>query len=86
MTELFGTVGHLGVEPLPDAWLRWPGLRWLAGGSFHAQHHQDITHNYGFYTLIWDRLFGTLRPDYRESFGRIPAWVAEATAREGLDS
>jgi hypothetical protein len=41
--------------------------------------HQDITHNYGFYTLIWDRLFGTLRPDYRESFGRIPVWVFPAT-------
>jgi sterol desaturase/sphingolipid hydroxylase (fatty acid hydroxylase superfamily) len=72
-----GTIGHLGVEPFPDSWLRWPGLRVLAGGSFHAQHHQDIEHNYGFYTLIWDRLFGTIRPDYRETFGKIPPWVSE---------
>ncbi|MBS0261929.1 MAG: sterol desaturase family protein [Planctomycetes bacterium] len=70
-----GTLGHLGVEPFPDAWLRWPLVRWVAGGSFHAQHHQDVQHNYGFYTLIWDRLFGSIRPDYEDSFGQIPTWA-----------
>jgi sterol desaturase/sphingolipid hydroxylase (fatty acid hydroxylase superfamily) len=67
----FGTVGHLGVEPLPDAWARLPVLRYLGTSSFHAQHHQDLGHNFGFYTLIWDRLFGTIRPDYGEVFGRL---------------
>jgi sterol desaturase/sphingolipid hydroxylase (fatty acid hydroxylase superfamily) len=76
LNVLFGTIGHLGVEPLPDSWLRWPVLRWVAGGSFHAQHHQDIHHNYGFYTLIWDRLFGTIRPDYGDVFGHIPGWAS----------
>jgi Delta7-sterol 5-desaturase len=71
----FGTVGHLGVEPLPREWLSVPVLGQVAGASFHAQHHQDKEHNFGFYTLLWDRLFGTVRPDYAESFGRIPVWV-----------
>lgn len=66
-----GTIGHLGVEPLPRAWLRWPGLRHVAGASFHAQHHQDWTYNLGFYTLLWDRLCGTLHPDYERAFGRL---------------
>jgi sterol desaturase/sphingolipid hydroxylase (fatty acid hydroxylase superfamily) len=69
----FGAVGHLGVEPLPSAWARKPVVRHLAGSSFHAQHHQDVGHNYGFYTLVWDRLFGTLRPDYAEVYGRVAA-------------
>jgi Delta7-sterol 5-desaturase len=71
----FGTVGHLGVEPLPRRFASTPVLGYLAGASFHAQHHQDEGHNFGFYTLVWDRLFGTIRPDYADSFGRVPTWA-----------
>jgi sterol desaturase/sphingolipid hydroxylase (fatty acid hydroxylase superfamily) len=73
LNVLFGTVGHLGVEPLPRAWPRLPVLRWVAGGTFHARHHQDLSANFGFYTLIWDRLFGTLGADYWRTFGQLPA-------------
>jgi lathosterol oxidase len=78
LNVLFGTVGHLGVEPLPAWWTRTPVLRYIAGSTFHARHHQDLDSNFGFYTLIWDRLFGTLRKDYFETVGELPAWVAEA--------
>jgi sterol desaturase/sphingolipid hydroxylase (fatty acid hydroxylase superfamily) len=67
-----GIVGHLGVEPLPDWWVRAPLLRCVTGGSFHARHHQDVSCNFGFYTLIWDQLFRTLRPDYWARFGKLP--------------
>ncbi|WP_372370461.1 sterol desaturase family protein [Candidatus Uabimicrobium sp. HlEnr_7] len=67
----FGTVGHLGVEPLPNSWLRLPAIGLLTTSTFHAQHHQDIDHNFGFYTLIWDRLFGTISPEYYSHFGRM---------------
>jgi sterol desaturase/sphingolipid hydroxylase (fatty acid hydroxylase superfamily) len=60
----FGAIGHLGVEPLPSRWMKWPALRHLGTSTFHAQHHAMPTHNYGFYTLLWDRLFGTLDPSY----------------------
>lgn len=42
-------------------WGRWWGLRHVGTSTFHAGHHQDAGHNFGFYTLVWDRLFGTLR-------------------------
>lgn len=29
--------------------------------AYIAEHHLDKDPNYGFYTLIWDRLFGTVR-------------------------
>jgi Delta7-sterol 5-desaturase len=64
----FGLVGHLGVEPLPGLWLRVPVLRYVSTSTFHSEHHQDKEHNYGFYTLIWDRLFGTLSPEYLTDF------------------
>ena len=52
-----------------------PLLRDIGGSTFHARHHQDLRCNFGFYTLIWDRLFGTLRKDYFTSMGVIPSWV-----------
>jgi Delta7-sterol 5-desaturase len=78
LNVLFGTVGHLGVEPLPSWWGRVPVLCYITGSTFHARHHQDLGCNFGFYTLLWDRLFGTLRADYWDSFGQLPAWVRES--------
>lgn len=69
----FGTIGHLGVEPVPGGWAQKPVLQAIAGSSFHAQHHQDINYNFGFYTLIWDRLFGTIQPHYQLNYGQLPA-------------
>ncbi len=67
---IFGLVGHLGVEPAPDAWLKLPVIRSISTSTFHAEHHHDKAHNFGFYTVIWDRLFGTLSPEYAQDFGR----------------
>jgi Delta7-sterol 5-desaturase len=64
-----GTLGHVGVEPLPGWWSRAPLVRELGTSTFHAQHHVDPHHNFGFYTLVWDRLFGTLFPGYDRTFG-----------------
>ncbi len=56
----FGLIGHIGVEPFPERWETTPILKYISTSSFHAGHHQDGEHNFGFYTLIWDRVFGTL--------------------------
>ena len=67
----FGVIGHLGTEPSPASWPRIPVLRQISTSTFHAQHHLDPHHNYGFYLLLWDRLFGTLSPRYERDFGRL---------------
>lgn len=72
----FGAVGHLGVEPLPDGWKRLPVLKYLSTSTFHAQHHRDRDYNFGFYTLIWDKAFGTLSPRYEAEFGRLSSDAA----------
>jgi lathosterol oxidase len=64
----FGLMGHLGVEPMPEQWPKLPLIGWISTSTFHAEHHQDKGHNYGFYTLIWDRLFGTISPEYIRDF------------------
>jgi sterol desaturase/sphingolipid hydroxylase (fatty acid hydroxylase superfamily) len=84
---LWGLLGHLGVEPFPDAWVRWPVARVVATTTFHARHHLDQGHNFGFYTVVWDRLFGTLAPDYEASFARPQEEAmsgAALTAEAGL--
>ena len=52
----FGILGHLGADP-------WPlPLRlgdWLGTAPFHGAHHRDPATNFGFYTRIWDWLFGS---------------------------
>ncbi|MEZ4668820.1 MAG: sterol desaturase family protein [Anaerolineae bacterium] len=66
----FGMIGHLGVEPAPARWLNLPIIRYISTSTFHAEHHQDKDHNYGFYTVLWDRLFSTLSTEYLQDFGR----------------
>lgn len=84
LNVLFGTIGHLGVEPFPRSWQERPILKDIAGSTFHARHHQDLACNFGFYTLIWDRLFGTLRRDYAAEFGQLPAWVSAGEGERGV--
>jgi sterol desaturase/sphingolipid hydroxylase (fatty acid hydroxylase superfamily) len=67
---LFGMIGHLGVEPFPRSWVGHRVLKHIGTSTFHAGHHHDRHGNFGFYTLIWDRLFGTLHAGYGERFGR----------------
>lgn len=50
----YGTMGHSGIA------IRSRILRWMVGDTeFHHRHHDTKNGNYGFYTSIWDRLFGT---------------------------
>lgn len=55
----FGVCGHLGVQPFRKTLTQLPLLRHFAGSHFHAVHHADEKRNFGFYTSIWDRLWGT---------------------------
>jgi lathosterol oxidase len=57
---VWGTLGHAGVEPFPAKWMRHPLVQQIGTSSFHARHHADLRYNFGFYTTIWDRVFGTL--------------------------
>jgi Delta7-sterol 5-desaturase len=68
LNVFFGMIGHLSVEPFPQKWLRIPLLNLVCTSTFHFQHHQLKDFNFGFYTVLWDKLFGTLAPDYEQVF------------------
>jgi len=68
---IFGIIGHLGVEPIPKRIATLPVINLLTTSTFHAHHHQIAEHNFGFYTVIWDKLFKSLSPYYNSHFGKI---------------
>lgn len=54
---IWGTIGHLNREFFPSSFDRF----FVGTTRFHNQHHLDEKKNFGFYTSIWDRLFGTYK-------------------------
>lgn len=70
LNVLFGTLGHSGVEPFPAVLKSIPFLKFVGTSTFHAEHHEHPAYNFGFYTLLWDKLFGTLDPAYDSRFSQ----------------
>lgn len=54
---IWGTIGHLNREFFP----KWTEHLFLGTTKFHNQHHLNEERNFGFYTSIWDRMFGTYK-------------------------
>jgi sterol desaturase/sphingolipid hydroxylase (fatty acid hydroxylase superfamily) len=64
---LYNIYGHLGYELYPRMLEHKFLGKWINTGVAHNQHHKFFKGNYGLYTLIWDRMLGTLRKDYSEA-------------------
>ena len=68
---VYNVYGHLGYELYPKGFNKnWFG-KWINTSINHNQHHQFFKGNYGLYTLIWDRIFGTIRKDYDGQFENV---------------
>lgn len=65
---LFGLAGHLGTEIVPDRIRRSVVFDVVATPAFHALHHRNPETNLGFYTVVWDRLLGSVNSDYRSGW------------------
>lgn len=65
---IYNVYGHLGYELFPKGFHKTVIGRYVNTSVAHNQHHARFHGNYGLYTLIWDRLFGTVRDDYDQSF------------------
>lgn len=80
-----GQLGHCGYEFFASPTTRrpWP----MVCTTYHDQHHELYRWNYGNYTSLWDRLGGTLHPDYdrlvamREGGGPIAAHPPSGPSR-----
>jgi len=68
---IYNVYGHLGFELFPKQFNRHPIGRWINTSVNHNQHHKHFEGNYGLYTLLWDRLMGTLRTDYDAAYEQV---------------
>jgi len=68
---LYNVYGHLGFEIYPKGFHKhWFG-KWINTSVAHNLHHKKFDGNYGLYLLFWDRIMGTLRKDYDETFESV---------------
>ncbi len=71
----YNVYGHLGFELYPKGFSRnWFG-KWLNTSVNHNLHHQYFKGNYGLYFTFWDRIMGTLRSDYDDSFDEVKSRI-----------
>jgi Delta7-sterol 5-desaturase len=74
----YNIYGHLGFELFPANFNKhWLG-KWLNTSVAHNMHHKYSVKNYGLWTVIWDRVFGTMHPQYDETYEKATAGQPEA--------
>lgn len=61
-------MSHLGYEFLPRWYNKIPPFCWMNTATFHSMHHTKFHGNYGLLFRVWDRLFGTELPGYKQAF------------------
>ncbi len=79
LANAFGIINsiliHSGHEVFPRWWYENRITRLYLTPMFHDRHHSTYRYNYGGFTTIWDRVFGTMQPgfedDYRKLVGRV---------------
>ncbi|MCF3931959.1 sterol desaturase family protein [Acuticoccus sp. M5D2P5] len=78
-----GMIGHSGIEFAAGKSSRspWP----LASVTFHDMHHSTYNYNYANHFSFWDRLMGTLHPDYDEKVVWMEKRIAAGARREDGD-
>lgn len=77
---IYNVYGHLGYELFPRGFHKTKIGKYVNTSVAHNQHHKKFHGNYGLYTLVWDRMFGTIRADYDEDYEMATAREKQAVA------
>jgi Delta7-sterol 5-desaturase len=76
----YNIYGHLGFEIFPaNMHKHWLG-KWFNTSVAHNMHHKYSVKNYGLWTTIWDRVFGTMHPQYDAHYEKATTQQAELYA------
>ncbi|UTV39272.1 sterol desaturase family protein (plasmid) [Ensifer adhaerens] len=60
--QINGTFGHAGFEYFASRTARYPSP--MLCTTYHDQHHAEFKYNYANYFSFWDRVMGTVAPNY----------------------
>jgi lathosterol oxidase len=67
---------HSGHDFFPRWWYQNSILKYYVTPVFHDLHHSGPNGvNFGIYTTIWDRVFGTISPSLEKSFDQVTGTV-----------
>lgn len=81
INTIYAVYTHLGYELFPRAMSKhWLG-RWINTSTAHNTHHARGRYNYSWYFLFWDRMMGTLSPDYDEQYPKTGFLAPPAKSR-----
>ncbi|MEL6233679.1 MAG: sterol desaturase family protein [Pseudomonadota bacterium] len=83
--QITGMIGHAGFEYFASRSSRAPSP--MICTTYHDLHHSQFRYNYGNFFSIWDRLLGTIHPEYdrmvsRMEEGEVPGAAAARRPRE----
>ncbi len=68
---IYNVYGHLGYELYPKGFNKhWLG-KWINTSTHHNLHHKHFDNSYGLYFTFWDRMMGTMAPEYDETFEEV---------------
>lgn len=68
---IYNVYGHSGFEIYPKGFNKhWFG-KWINTSVHHNLHHKHFDNSYGLYFTFWDRMMGTMAPQYDESFDEL---------------
>lgn len=73
--QITGMLGHAGYEYASGRFSAKPSP--MIGTSFHDQHHSAFHYNFATHFSFWDRLMGTLHPDYDRLVRSYPKPIQE---------
>ncbi len=68
ITFTLNIIGHSGYEFFPKNYATSEFTKIKSCATFHYQHHKNGNYNFGLFLNVWDRLMGTLHPDYEKDF------------------
>lgn len=68
--QITGMLGHAGYEYAPGKFSASPSP--MIGTSFHDIHHSEFHYNFATHFSVWDRLMGTLHPEYDKRVTGFP--------------
>jgi sterol desaturase/sphingolipid hydroxylase (fatty acid hydroxylase superfamily) len=79
--NLYGVISsvlvHSGHEIFPRGWYRKAASRYYISPMYHDRHHSTYRFNFGAFTTVWDRLFGTMHPAFEADYGKFHDRIVE---------
>jgi sterol desaturase/sphingolipid hydroxylase (fatty acid hydroxylase superfamily)/uncharacterized protein (DUF2147 family) len=78
-------LGHLGIEFLPNRFMKNRWVNWHTTTTHHDLHHKHFNGNYGLYFTWWDRWCGTEQACYRDTFDEVTRRPTVYGGRETVD-